>query len=323
VKCLLQNYLIGAKMMDAQKFFTHPLGIIGSAVGATILWGSAFPFIKMSYSMMDIQPNEIGEQMLFAGYRFFLAGLLILSVFFLLGRNMKLRKETILPIVKIGAFQTFLQYILFYIGLSYSTGIQGSIIAGTTSFFQIVFAHFLYPDDKINRLKTMGLIVGFTGVIFVNIPRGDYEVGFGIGEILLLFAMMAGAFGNILSRNGSRHMEVIYITAYQMLLGSFGLILIGGVSVGLMPFDFDWASALILFYLAFLSAAGFILWNNVMKYNQVGKVSLYLFLVPVFGVMLSSILLKEQLYFLVLIGLALVVAGILIVNKPQRKKAKG
>ncbi|UII57820.1 DMT family transporter [Cytobacillus spongiae] len=309
--------------MDAQKFFTHPLGIIGSAVGATILWGSAFPFIKMSYSMMDIQPNEIGEQMLFAGYRFFLAGLLILSVFFLLGRNMKLRKETILPIVKIGAFQTFLQYILFYIGLSYSTGIQGSIIAGTTSFFQIVFAHFLYPDDKINRLKTMGLIVGFTGVIFVNIPRGDYEVGFGIGEILLLFAMMAGAFGNILSRNGSRHMEVIYITAYQMLLGSFGLILIGGVSVGLMPFDFDWASALILFYLAFLSAAGFILWNNVMKYNQVGKVSLYLFLVPVFGVMLSSILLKEQLYFLVLIGLALVVAGILIVNKPQRKKAKG
>ena len=308
--------------MTTKDFFTHPLGIAVSAAGATLLWGSAFPFIKLSYASLDIRPEEIGEQMLFAGYRFLLAGILILILFLFLKRDMKFRSETALPLLKIGFFQTFMQYVLFYIGLSYSTGIQGSIIAGTTSFFQILLAHFLYPDDRMNRLKVAGLMIGFTGVIFANWPSGDYEVSFGIGEILLMLAMLAGAYGNILAREGSSRMEVIYLTSYQMILGSLGLVAIGAFSVGLAPFDFDFKSALMLIYLAFLSAAGFILWNNVMKYNQVGKVSLYLFLVPVFGVILSSMLLGENLHYFVVAGLVFVVAGIVLVNRPARKAAK-
>ncbi|MEH7884131.1 DMT family transporter [Bacillus sp. JJ1609] len=308
--------------MTTKDFFTHPLGITVSAAGATLLWGSAFPFIKLSYKSLDIRPEEMGEQMLFAGYRFLLAGLLILILFLLLKRNMKFRPDTTLPLLKIGLFQTFLQYVLFYIGLSYSTGIQGSIIAGTTSFFQILLAHLLYPDDRMNRLKVGGLMIGFTGVIFANWPNGEYEIHFGIGEVLLMLAMLAGAYGNILAKQGSAKMEVIYMTAYQMILGSIGLVAIGGFSVGLVPFSFDLKSILMLVYLAFLSAAGFILWNNVMKYNQVGKVSLYLFLVPVFGVILSSILLDEPLHYFVIAGLILVVAGIVLVNRPARKAAK-
>ncbi|WP_210364088.1 DMT family transporter [Bacillus sp. REN3] len=307
--------------MRAKEFFTHPLGIAVSAAGATFLWGSAFPFIKLSYRSLDIRPEEIGEQMLFAGYRFLLAGLLIL-VLFMLNREMKFKPETAGPLLKIGFFQTFLQYVLFYIGLSYSTGIQGSIIAGTTSFFQILLAHFLYPDDRMNRLKVAGLMIGFTGVVFANWPNGEYEIHFGIGEILLMLAMLSGAYGNILAKNGSATMEVIYLTSYQMILGSLGLVAIGVFSVGFVPFEFDLISLLMLVYLAFLSAAGFILWNNVMKYNQVGKVSLYLFLVPVFGVILSSVLLDEMLHYLVIAGLIFVVAGIVLVNRPARKTAK-
>jgi len=308
--------------MTTKDFFTHPLGIAVSAAGATLLWGSAFPFIKLSYASLDIRPEEIGEQMLFAGYRFLLAGLLILTLFMFMKRDMKFKPATALPLLKIGLFQTFLQYVLFYIGLSYSTGIQGSIIAGTTSFFQILLAHFLYPDDRMNRLKIAGLMVGFTGVIFANWPSGKYEIDFGIGEIMLMLAMLAGAYGNILAREGSAKMEVIYLTAYQMILGSLGLVAIGAFTVGVVPFSFDIKSILMLVYLAFLSAAGFILWNNVMKYNQVGKVSLYLFLVPVFGVILSSLMLDEPLHYFVIGGLILVVAGIVLVNRPARKTAK-
>ncbi|HAQ08340.1 MAG TPA: EamA family transporter, partial [Bacillus bacterium] len=304
--------------MSTKDFFTHPLGISVSAAGATLLWGSAFPFIKLSYIHLDIRPEEIGEQMLFAGYRFLLAGLLILCLFLILKRNMKFKPETTLPLLKIGLFQTFMQYVLFYIGISYSTGIQGAIIAGTTSFFQILLAHLLYPDDRMNRLKIAGLMIGFTGVIFANWPNGEYEINFGIGEMLLMLGMLSGAYGNILAKQGSAKMEVIYLTAYQMILGSSGLVAIGVVSVGFVPFQFDLVSGLMLVYLAFLSAAGFILWNNVMKYNQVGKVSLYLFLVPVFGVMLSSVLLDEPLNSFVMAGLLFVVAGIVLVNRNTR-----
>ncbi|WAA11262.1 DMT family transporter [Fervidibacillus albus] len=304
--------------MTAKRFFTHPVGIMISASLATFLWGSAFPFIKLSYELLDIHSNEIGEQILFAGYRFFLASMLIFLFFLFRNREMRFRQDTLKPVIKIGLFQTFLQYVFFYIGLSMSTGIQGSIIAGTTSFFQMVLAHILYPDDRMNRRKTVGLIVGFLGVIAVNLTKGDFQLQIGFGEILLLFAMFSGGFGNILAKEGAKRMEIAYLTSYQMLFGSIGLLMIGIIQVGPFPFSVSFTSLFILFYLAFLSAAGFILWNNVMKYNQVGKVSIYLFLVPVFGTFLSAILLGEELHLFVFIGLALVTAGIWIINKPKK-----
>ncbi|WP_243387583.1 DMT family transporter [Bacillus kexueae] len=304
--------------MTAERFFTHPLGIVFSAVLATFLWGSAFPFIKLSYDLLDIQSNEIGEQILFAGYRFFLASMLIFIFFLVMKKEMRFKRETLQPIMKIGFFQTLLQYVLFYIGLSLSTGMQGSIIAGATSFFQMVLAHFMYADDRLNRRKTIGLIVGFSGVIAVNLTKGDFQLNFGLGELLLLLAMLSGGFGNILAKEGAKKMEVSYLTSYQMLVGSLGLLIIGIVQVGFFPFSFQTGSFLALLYLSFLSAAGFILWNNVMKYNQVGKVSIYMFLVPVFGVFLSAMILREELHQFVLIGLALVTAGIFIVNRPKK-----
>jgi len=304
--------------MTAERFFTHPLGIVFSAVLATFLWGSAFPFIKLSYDLLDIQSNEIGEQILFAGYRFFLASMLIFIFFLVMKKEMRFKRETLQPIMKIGFFQTLLQYVLFYIGLSLSTGMQGSIIAGTTSFFQMVLAHFMYADDRLNRRKTIGLIVGFSGVIAVNLTKGNFQLNFGLGELLLLLAMLSGGFGNILAKEGAKKMEVPYLTSYQMLVGSLGLLIIGIVQVGFFPFSFQTGSFLALLYLSFLSAAGFILWNNVMKYNQVGKVSIYMFLVPVFGVFLSAMILREELHQFVLIGLALVTAGIFIVNRPKK-----
>ncbi|WP_028402277.1 DMT family transporter [Ectobacillus panaciterrae] len=307
--------------MNTQRFFTHPFGVLASALFATFLWGSAFPFIKLSYAALNIGPQEIGEQMLFAGYRFFLAGLIIVLFFTLLGKKMTFQPQTVGTVVKIGLFQTFLQYVCFYIGLSYSTGIQGAIISGSSSFFQILIAHFYYKDDGLNVRKAVGLLIGFTGVVIVNLTKGHLELNFGIGEFLLLMAAFIYSYGNILAKEGSRTIEVGYLTAYQMIFGSLGLLVLGIVQVGAMPFSFDLNTMLMLLYLSFLSAAGFLVWNTVMKYNKVGKVSMYMFLIPVFGVMLSSLILGEEIHSLVLVGLACVAAGIVIVNRTPREKA--
>ena len=110
-----------------------------------ILWGSAFPAIKLSYQSLEIGPSEIGEQILFAGYRFFLAGIMIFIFYTLLGKKqeMKYKAGSLTTIIKLAILLTFLQYILFYIGLSGASGSQGSIISGTASFFQIIFAHYI------------------------------------------------------------------------------------------------------------------------------------------------------------------------------------
>ncbi|RXT04158.1 DMT family transporter [Ammoniphilus sp. CFH 90114] len=306
--------------MKAEKFFTHPLGIILAASGATFLWGSSFPFIKLSYAELDIGQGETFEQILFAGYRFILASLLILLFMRFIGRSARLKKSTIPQLTRVGLFQTLLQYLFFYVGLSYSTGIQGSIIAGTTSFFQIIIAHFLYQNDHLNWRKVTGLIIGFSGVVMVSLTKGSYHFSFGIGEICLLIAMFCGAMGNILAKNEAARLDILYMTSYQMLLGGIGLTLAGGIVAGFLPFPITGFAVLVLLYLSFLSAAAFVLWNNVMKYNKVGHISMYLFLIPVFGVTLSAAILGEPLHELVLLALALVVAGIVIVNRPHAEK---
>lgn len=306
--------------MSVERFFTSSLGIIVAAVTATFLWGSAFPFIKLSYEDLAIGPEDVFQQLLFAGYRFFLASLLIMGFITFLRRKIRYQKGTVKGLMTIALFQTFLQYVFFYIGLSYSTGVQGSIIAGTTSFFQIILAHFMYKNDYLSLRKVIGLVVGFMGVILVTSTRGAIQFNFGIGETFLLIAMFSGALGNILAKNASVKMDILYMTAFQMLIGSIGLIVIGASQIGLFPLDFDWASGLMLIYLAFLSASGFVLWNTVMKYNKVGSISTYLFLIPVFGVFLSTVMLNEALHRFILLSLVLVVAGIIIVNKKKRTK---
>lgn len=307
--------------MNAERLFSHRMGRVLTALAAMFLWGSAFPLIKWGYDSLQIAPEETGRQILFAGYRFFLAALMILTILFFFKDRPRFQKDTFFPLVKIGLFQTFLQYTLFYIGLAYSTGIQGSIIAGTTSFFQILFARWMFQDEPITWRKILGLVAGFGGVILVNFRQESMEFTFGMGAFLLLIAMVSAAFGNLLARQGSARMDVFYLTGWQMLFGSLGLILTGITMAGWHPFSFDPESGAILLYLAFLSAAGFVLWNNVMKYNPVGKVSMFLFAIPVFGVMLSSLLLGETLHRFVLMGLVLVALGIWIVNwEPGKSK---
>ncbi len=305
--------------MTAERFFTSKYGVFIAAVLCTALWGSAFPVIKLSYDVLNIGQGDTSQQVLFAGYRFFLAALLIFAFMLMMKRKVRYQKGTIKPLLSIGFFQTFFQYVLFYIGLSYSTGIQGAIIAGTISFFQIILAHFMYQDDKISVRKTIGLIVGFTGVVLVNITRGTFEFQYGFGELCLTVAMISCAYGNILARNGAQKMNVIYLTAYQMLLGGGALLLVGVVFAGWMPFQFTAYSVGLLLYLAFLSSAGFVIWNNIMKYNFVGQVSMFLFLIPVFGVILSSLLLDEVIHVFVILGLLFVASGIIIVNRKKKQ----
>ena len=296
----------------------------------TALWGSAFPVIKRSYEALDIRPDETAELLWFAGLRFLLAALLILGFAAVATGRVGLRRSAVPSLLKIGVFQTFLQYVLFYVGLSLSTGMQGAVISGTTSFFQMLFAHFLYADDKLNVRKAAGLVVGFAGVVAVNLTQGAMELRFGVGEACLLLAMAAAGLGNLFARDGAATMPVAYLTGYQMLFGAFGLLAAGAAAAGgWQRLDFTPASLGMLAYLALLSAAGFVLWNTIMKYNSVGNVSMYLFLIPVFGVLLSGWLLGEALHRFVLLGLAFVAGGIVIVNRKrtvqpvQREEAVG
>ncbi|MGF7047104.1 drug/metabolite transporter (DMT)-like permease [Paenibacillus sp. DS2015] len=308
--------------MKAETWFRHPMGILISSLGATVLWGSALPIVKLSYAHLDMKQGDFFGQWVFAGYRFTMAGIILILLSTILGKNTNIGrpKLSLSRLFRLGAIQTFMQYLLLYVGLSYSSGIEGSILVGSTSFFQILTARFMAPREKLIAAKWWGLLMGFAGIVVMGFGQsGGLHFQFGIGSVLLLASAVFGGFGNVLARQESMHESVISLTGKQMLIGGLGLLLVGGVKRGFVPYSFDGQAVGLLLYLSLLSAAGFALWNTVMKYNSVGRVSMYLFFIPVFGVILSAIILQEQVSSWVGLSLLFVVAGIITVNVSGRQ----
>jgi drug/metabolite transporter (DMT)-like permease len=301
------------------RFLRHPLGLMAAAVTATLLWGSAFPFVKLGYAIADISERNTFLQLEFAGYRFTLAALLLMAVgIFIARRNLVATGRQLLFAAKIGSVQTFLQYTFFYIGLGLSSGISASVIAGSLTFFQLGLAHFIYHDDRITATKVIAALVGFSGIVFYQTLENGLKLSFGAGELFMLAAMFCGALGNVLYRKApAAGMFPLQLTALQMLMGGIGLTVVGALKVGFVPFHISGSFVLILLYLSMLSATSFLIWNSIMTHNKAGGVSVYLFLIPIFGVILSALVLHEQLKWFVFPALALIAVSIIVTQRTQ------
>ncbi|WP_322906837.1 DMT family transporter [Paenibacillus campi] len=306
--------------MTVQRWFTSPAGIIISSVAATMLWGSALPFIKLSYHHLHIGSNDLFAQWLFAGYRFVLAGLLLMVLARLLQRKgITPSRVPISALTVLALLQTFLQYVFVYAALGQGSGMTMSIISGSVSLFQLLAVRWMMKTEQLSVRKWLGLLLGFGGIAVMGMASGNQlHITFGLAELLMLLSALSGGVGNVLARREAAVEPVISLTGRQMFWGGMGLVMIGCASGNPFPFVWDGIGLLMLLYLSLLSAGAFALWNTVMKYNEVGRVSMYLFLTPPFGVILSAVWLGERASLWSLVALALVTASIVLVNRGGR-----
>jgi len=305
---------------DSSQFFSRPIVVYGVAILCTFLWGSAFPGIKAGFALLDIAANDVPSQMVFAGQRFLLAGFLLLLLARILGRHKgnytfkKIRQITLL-----GLTQTTLQYIFFYIGLAFASGVKASIINSAVTFFSVLLAHFIYTNDRLTRRKTLGCIVGFVGVFIVNFNDSLLDFQFtlaGEGAIVLAAFILAAA--SIYGKKISQDIDAMLMTAWQLAIGGLALLCLG-VIFGGESGHYDSQSILLLLYLAILSSAAFALWSVLLKHNSVAIVSIFNFLVPIFGSLLSSVFLNETiLEWKNMVALVLVCSGIYLVVRVKR-----
>ncbi|OOM75578.1 DMT family transporter [Clostridium sp. BL-8] len=306
--------------MDNTKFYTNRRNIVFFAALCCLLWGSAYPAIKIGYSLFNVV--DVGGKLVFAGYRFTLAGLFILLFELVKNRRgIKFTKSQFGQITLLGLTQTTLQYIFFYVGMSYTTGVRGSIINGTGTFVSIILAHFLYKNDKLNFNKIAGCLIGFLGVIIVNL-NGE-SLGGNItfqGEGFILLAAIIFAVSAIYGKKITQAQEPSIVTGFQLFIGGIVLIILGFALGGSLE-GFTIKSTSLLIYMALLSSVAFTLWTQLLKYNKVGIISVFNFLIPVFGTLLSAIFLGENIFDVkILAALILVCYGIFLVYRVKKEK---
>lgn len=309
--------------MDKVKFYTNKINIVILACISCILWGSAYPAIKIGYELFNIESSDIGGKLIFAGVRFFIAGIIVL-LFEIINKkeSVMLNKKSFKKVLTLGIIQTTLQYTFFYVGMAYVAGVRGSILNGTETFFSIILAHFIYKNDSISFNKLLGCIIGFAGVVIINL-NGSFFLGSDFtfkGEGCIILAALMFSVSSIYGKSITKEISPTITTGYQLALGGFILIIIGFVLGGRLT-GFTLKSTSLLIYMALISSVAFALWTELLKYNKVSTISIFNFLVPVFGSILSAIFLKENLFDIkVLISLILVCIGIFLVYREKNYK---
>jgi len=301
-------------------WFKDPKKVVVVALFCCILWGSAFPVLKISYDLLGLKANDFDAKILFAGIRFMIAGIALFIVSkYGLKLDMKLNKQEAKKLVLLGFVNTSLLYYFFYNALANTTGMKAAILQSISTFLVVIISHFIYKDDRLNKQKVIGLSLGFLGIILINVESGFGGFHFTLlGEGFMIFAGIAGTIGTFLAKEASQTIHPFKVTSWQLILGSSLLLAIGNVRSDMSALPFNRYSLGLLFYASFISATAFGLWFMLLKYNKAGEITLYRFMIPISGAVLSSILISGESFTINLIlGMVSVAIGLWVINKKQ------
>ena len=294
-------------------------GILTAAVAANLLWGSAAPCIKLGYRCFAIAGEDVLSQILFAGVRFTLAGVLTVLLGSLLSRRLLLPKRgSGRMILALAMMQTVIQYTFFYIGLSHAPGFKGSILSPTSTFFALLIAAFVFRQEVLTAQKLLGCLIGFAGVVVVSVT-GGLEGGVRLdGEGFLVLAAASYGCSSVLIKRYSARENPVVLSGWQFVLGGLLMTVVALLGGGRLHASSAGAWPLML-YLGFLSAVAYTLWSLLLQRHPVSRIMVFSFLNPVFGVLLSALLLDERKILNLprcLLAMVLVCLGVWIVNRP-------
>lgn len=312
--------------MQNKQTLSKPLVVMLLASLCCLLWGSAIPFINLGYRYFGVTSSDTATQILFGGCRFFLAGLLTILFESVAQKKPALPKKTSWGnVVKLSLAQTIIQYVFFYIGVAHTASAKGAIIQGLQAFTSILIACFIFRSEKMNALKWLGGFIGVAGVVIVNWTKDGFGGGVSfIGEGFVIISMIASACARP-DQEVCQFDSPVVMSGWQFMLGGAVMAVCGFAAGGRLGSENPMAYVVLL-YLALLSAVAYSIWAVLLRANPVSRVAVYTFLQPIFGVILSLLLVDRNSGAPLLryaVALALICVSIAVVNRGQRMEETG
>ena len=298
-----------------KSIFQQPVWVVVFALTAAIAWGWAFPLIKVGFNAFGITADMTGSKMLFAGIRFAVAGLIVLSVARSNGRSFKTSKAIDWRfILAFALMNTTLHYFFFYVGMSHSAGSRAAILNSLSTFLVVLLACACFKSDKLTSSKIFGWAVGFCGILTLNLGGAESGQFTWLGDGMIILNAICGAVSNLMTRGLSRRVDVFVGTGYSLSIGGLLLIIPGLALGGTLP-NVNLLGIICLLLLIAISAIGFALYNKLLSCNPVGKVAIYNSLIPIVGTVTSCLCLGETFHLKYILAGGLAALGIYVINK--------
>ena len=278
-----------------------------------VIFGSNAVAVKIAFTGMGVFTT--------AAIRFGIASVAIFLWARITGQTILLKKGQIHQVLIFSLLFT-IQLSLFYLGLSKSNASRGTLLANLVPFFILFLAHFFIPGDRITRKKLCGILLGFTGVIFMFIDEEAIHAGFRTGDLIILCAVTIWSCATVYLKRIIDTFSPFQLVMYSTML-SVPLFLAAALLWDkTMIFQLDTPVICSLLYQSLITASfGFVAWNTMLK--KYGAVSLhsFMFIMPIAGVAMGGLVLGEPISFKILLALAFIVFGILVVHWHPKKEA--
>ncbi len=220
----------------------------------------------------------------------------------------------------IGFINLVLPFFLIAYGVKSVQSNLAAILMATTPLSATVLSHFYTKNEKFNLIKTFGVLIGFFGVIFLFSDNLLINESNFISALLILLGSTCYVIGGLITLKISKKKNEnvtgsILIWATIILIPLVSFIeqpwqinprtdsIISAIYLGIVPTGFAW-----------------LLRFRILKNNGLIFQAQVAYLIPIFGVILGYVFLKELITIKVLISLIAVSIGIFFVGKADNKK---
>jgi len=295
-------------------------GTVFLAIIACLLWASAFAVIKIGL--------QYTTPLRFAGLRFMLAGLMVLPMVGSFRTAFVYIRDNFRLILLIAFLQTFVQYTLFYSGLNLVPGALGAIIIGAGPLFIALTAHFFMPNDQLTLPKLGIIFMGIAGIAMVSLSNvSGKETGnlIFIGILLLFLTNINAGFTMVVIARDAKHIPPLILSSSSLIMGGISLFLVSipveGFTFIIPPLNYY----LSIIWLSFLSAAAYSIWFLLLQREgvKVSALNMWKFIIPVFGAILSWLLLPNESPDLVSVaGITITAIALVLFNRQNTIQSK-
>ncbi len=277
---------------------------IGMGLLFALIWSSAFTSARIIVA--DASPLMISS------LRFAIAGTIGVIIARALGQSWHLTPAQWRATIIFGLCQNAL-----YLGLNFTamTTIEASLASIIASTMPLIVAllGWAVKGEKLSPIGTIGLIVGFGGVLLIMAGRLSNGVDL-FGVLLCVIGALALAIATLAVRNASSGGNVIMIVGLQMYVGAITLFF---ASLIFETWTVNWNPKMLTAFIYTILAPGlFATWIWFALVARIGavKAATFHFLNPFFGVAIAAMILGEKLGFWDIVGVAVICAGILAVQ---------
>ena len=159
--------------------------------------------------------------------------------------------------------------------------------------FYVCFSFLFFKEDKVSAKKIIAALIGFTGIIILNLSTEG--LSFSVGDLLILCASFCTVFSNVISKKVFQKVHPITVTGVSQLFGGIVLLFIGFLLGGSVRFTWN-SGLLIMVYICCVSIVSYCLWYGIVKNGELSRLFIIKFAEPVFACIFGALLLGEKIW---------------------------